>query len=162
MKHWILALFTAIFLTPAALAYDFVGSYKDWTVLKDTVNGEPVCYAMTRAEDKAPKSVEHGDVVFFVSFFRASSLPQASLRVSYDLREDLKASASVGGQSWKLYSVRNESFANNGDEQSIERAIRRGSELRVEATSTRNTRVAYHFSLSGSSAAIDKAKALCN
>lgn len=148
-------------LTPGAMAKEFVGEYKKWTVFKDTVNGEPICYAATRAEDKAPKSAEHGDVVFFVSYFRSSSMPQASLRVSYDLREDLKASARIGGSVWPLYTVRNEAFANNDDERAIERSLKRGSELRVEATSARDTEVAYHFSLSGSSGAIDKAASLC-
>ena len=41
------------------------------------------------------------------------------------------------------------------------RQLKRGSELRVEATSARNTRVTYHFSLAGSSAAIDRAASTC-
>lgn len=162
MKSWFPAFLLSLMLVPTASAYDFVGKYKDWSVFQDTVNGEPVCYAVTHAEDKAPKSAEHGDVVFFVSYFRSAQLPQSSVRVSFDLREDLKAKVRVGNSSWSLYAVRNEAFANNRDERSIEQALRKGSELRVEATSTRNTEVAYHFSLSGSSAAIDKAKALCN
>lgn len=162
MKPWIFALLASLFLTPAASAYDFVGKFKDWSVFRDTVNGEPVCYAAVRAEDKAPKSVTHGDVVFFVSYFRSETRPQSSLRVSFDLREDLKAKAKVGGQSWNFYAVRNEAFTSNDNENQIEQALRRGSELRFEATSSRNTEVAYHFSLSGSAAAIDKAKALCN
>ncbi len=162
MKHWVIAVLLSVLTIPAAQAYDYVGAYSDWSVFRDTVNGEPVCYAVTRAEDKAPKSVEHGDVVFFVSYFRSSNLPQSSLRVSYDLREDLKAKAVVSGRSWSLYSVRNEAFADNDNEQSIEQALRRGSTLRVEATSTRNTNVAYHFSLSGSANAIDKARSLCS
>lgn len=162
MKNWIIAFFLTAALTPSASAYDYVAAYKDWSVFKATSSGEPVCYAVTKAEDKAPKSTDHGEVFFFVSYFRSSSQPQASLRVAYNLREDLKAKAIVGGTSWSLYNVQNEAFASNDDEVSIERAIRKGSELRIEAVSERNTEVAYHFSLSGSSGAIDKAKALCS
>ena len=50
----------------------------------------------------------------------------------------------------------------NDDENAIVEAVRKGSDLKVEATSARNTEVAYSFSLTGSSAAIDKAKALCS
>ncbi|MFC6198138.1 hypothetical protein [Ponticaulis profundi] len=162
MKNWILAIALSAFAAPVAAAYDYVAGYESWSVYKDTIDGEPVCYAVTRATDKAPKSAEHGDVVFFVSYFRSSSMPQASLRVAYDLREDLKATAAVGGSSWSLYSVRNEAFANTDDETAIANALRRGSELKIEAMSQRNTNVAYHFSLSGSSNAIDKAKSLCS
>ena len=162
MKHCIIAVALSLFFVPAASAYDYVAGFNKWSVFKDTVNGEPVCYAVTRAEDKAPKSADHGDVVFFVSFFRSSQLPQSSLRVSFDLREDLKGKAIVSGRSYALYAVGNEAFVTNTDERSMEQSLKRGSELRVETTSGRNTEVAYSFSLSGSSNAIDKARALCN
>lgn len=161
MKHWIVAIVLSAVLAPAASAYDYVAAFQKWSVFKDNVNGEPVCYAVTRAEDLAPKSATHGDVVFFVSYFRSASLPQSSLRVSFDLREDLKGRAIVSGKAYSLYAVGNEAFVANADERSIEQALKRGSELRVETTSERNTEVAYEFSLSGSSQAIDKARSLC-
>lgn len=161
MKHWILAGLVGLAVAPSASAYDYVAAFKKWSVFKDTVNGEPVCYAVTRAEDLAPKSAQHGDVVFFVSFFRSSSLPQASLRTSFSLREDLKGKAIVSGRSYSLYAVGNEAFVGNSDERAIEQGLKRGSDLRVEATSARNTEVAYEFSLAGSAQAIDKARALC-
>ena len=162
MKQIVSLLALLAVAAPAANAFDYVAGYKDWAVYKDTVNGEPVCYATTRATDKAPKSSEHGDVIFFVTYFRSSRLPQNSLRVNYKFREDLPAKAVVSNRSWKLYSVANEIFANNEDETAISDALKRGSELKVEAMSERNTEVAYHFSLSGSSNAIDKAQALCS
>ncbi|MAP94922.1 MAG: hypothetical protein CMK07_08225 [Ponticaulis sp.] len=161
MKRFVIALLISIGLTPFANAFDYVAGYKDWAVYRDTVNGEAVCYATTRANDKSPKSANHGDVVFFVTYFRNSSLPQASLRVSFNLREDRPASAIISRNSWNMYAVRNEIFANNEDESAIANALRRGSDLKIEAISERNTSVAYHFSLSGSSNAIDKAKELC-
>lgn len=145
-----------------ATAFEYVAGFKDWAVYQDRVNGETVCYATTKASDKAPKSVRHGDVVFFVTYFRGSSQPQNSLRVAYDLREDVQGEVSVGRESWKMYAVKNESFAHDDDEGRITSAIRKGSELRVESTSARNTEVAYHFSLSGSAGAVDKARELCS
>ena len=52
-------------------------------------------------------------------------------------------------------------FAQDNDDARLVRQLKRGSELRVEATSSRNTRVTYHFSLKGSSAAIDRAASTC-
>ena len=161
MKYGSLFLPLLLLLQPAASAYDYVAGYKDWSVYQDTVQGEPVCYAVTRATDKSPKSATHGDVVFFVTFYQSTSMPQSSLRVDFDLREDLKARLAVGGSSWALYSVKNEAFANSDDETSIANSLKRGSELKVEAVSGRNTSVSYHFSLSGSANAIDKAQSLC-
>ncbi len=162
MKRFVAAFTLLASTVLPAQAFEYVGAFRDWTVYQDIVNGESVCFAATRAEDLAPRNVEHGDVVFFVTYFRNSQLPQASLRANFNFREDLPATAEVGGRSWMMYTARNEIFANNSDERAIEDAIKRGSELRLEAVSERDTEVAYHFSLACSSGAIDRARSLCS
>lgn len=153
--------FTLCLALPAS-AFDHIAGFRDWAVYQDRVNGETVCYATSKASDKAPKSVTHGDVVFFVTYFQGSNQPQNSIRVAYDLREDVQGEITVGRKRWKMYAVKKESFAHDDDERRITSAIRKGSELRVESTSARNTEVAYHFSLSGSADAVDKARELCS
>lgn len=139
-----------------------IGRFKDWTVFTDTSDGEAVCYAATEATDKAPKSSRHGDVWFYVTSWKSGRIKaQPSLKVGYDLRQDLPASARIGRATWSLFSAGNEAFAHDKDDASVLRALKRGSELRIEAISERNTQVAYHFSLAGSSAAIDQAAAAC-
>lgn len=154
--------FTAVAVAAAHAAPTAIGRYKDWTVFTETVNGETLCYAATEATDKAPKAADHGDVWFFVSNWRSGKArSQPSLKVGYELRADLPARASVGRSGWTLYGVGREAFAQDRDDSRIVSALRSGSELRVEAVSSRDTKVSYHFSLSGSAAAIDKASSLC-
>lgn len=139
-----------------------VGKYKDWTVFTDTINGETLCYAATEATDKAPKSADHGDVWFYVSSWRSGKARnQPSLKVGYELRGDLPGKARVGRSSWNIFGVGQEAFAQDRDDPALVRQLKKGRELRVEATSERNTRVTYHFSLSGSSSAIDRAASAC-
>ena len=139
-----------------------IGRYKDWSVFTDTANGETICYAATQATDKAPRAADHGDVWFYVTNWKSGrARNQPSMKVGYELREDLAPKASVGRSSWALFGVGREAFADDSDDSRIVSALRKGSELRVEAVSKRNTQVAYHFSLSGSAAAIDKASAIC-
>ncbi len=139
-----------------------VGKYKDWTVFTDTVEGQAMCYAATQASDKAPKSADHGDVWFYVSSWRSGKARnQPSLKVGFELRSDLPGKARIGTGNWTLFGVGREAFAQDRDDPKLVRQLKRGRELRVEATSRRNTRVTYHFSLSGSSAAIDRAAAAC-
>ncbi len=139
-----------------------IGHYRDWTVFRDTSAGEVVCYAATEATDKAPKSADHGDVWFYVtSWENGRARNQPSLKVGFDLREDLPPKAQIGRSSWSLFSAGREAFAIDEDDPKIVRSLKRGSELRIEAVSARDTAVAYHFSLSGSSAAIDKAASAC-
>jgi hypothetical protein len=156
-------LLSAILLAPLAeAAPTAVGRYKDWTVFTETVNGETLCYAATEATDKAPKAVNHGDIWFFVSNWRSGKArSQPSLKVGYELRSDMPARASVGRSGWTMYGVGREAFAQNRDDTRLVDAMRRGSELHVEAVSARNTKVSYYFSLSGSADAIDKASSAC-
>ncbi|MCA8890630.1 MAG: hypothetical protein KDA56_02130 [Hyphomonas sp.] len=139
-----------------------VGRYKDWAVFTDTNAGETICYAATQATDKAPKSADHGDVWFYVTSWKSGrARNQPSLKVGYGLREDLAPKLRVGRSAWSMFGAGSEAFADDKDDPRIVSALKKGSELRVEAVSQRNTQVAYHFSLSGSSAAIDKAAAAC-
>lgn len=139
-----------------------IANYKDWAVFSMEVDGDRVCYAATEATDKAPAAAEHGDVWFYVTSWKSGRVKaQPSLKVGFELRPDLAPSARIGRSSWALFSAGNEAFAHDQDDPRLVRALERGSELRVEAVSTRDTAVAYHFSLAGSSNAIDRAAAAC-
>lgn len=139
-----------------------VARFKDWVVFTDQVDGDRICYAATEATDKAPAAAEHGDVWFYVTNWKSGKArSQPSLKVGYELRPDLAPSARVGRSSWTLFSSGNEAFARDADDPKIVNGLKRGSELRVEAVSKRDTQVAYHFSLAGSSSAIDRAASAC-
>lgn len=139
-----------------------VNQYKDWVVFTEDSGGEKLCYAATKATDMAPKSADHGDVWFYVSNWQSGKARnQPSIKVGYDLRGDLPGKAKIGRSDWSLFGVGREAFAQDGDDTALVRQLKRGNELRVEATSNRNTRVTYHFSLSGSSSAIERAASVC-
>lgn len=164
MLSRVTCLFATLFLViPSAFAApSAIGKYKDWTVFTETVNGDTLCYAATQATDKAPKAAEHGDVWFFISNWRSGAATnQPSLRVGYTLREDLPGKARIGRSTWSMFSVGPQAFTEDRDDAKLVRQVKSGSELRVEATSARNTRVTYHFSLAGSSSAINRAATAC-
>ncbi len=140
-----------------------VAKYRDWSVFTETVNGDTVCYAATAADDLAPKGFEHGEVHFYVSTWKSGAArAQPSLKAGQDLRPDLAVTAQVGRQKWTMFSAGREAFALDTDDPALVAALKRGSELRVEAVTTRgDTRVTYHFSLAGSTDAIEKAAAIC-
>jgi len=139
-----------------------VGQFKNWVVYTDTIDGQTVCYAATEATDKAPKSSDHGDVFFYVTNWKSGAARgQPSLKVGFNLQEERPSRARIGRASWNMFSVAREAFAHDDDDPKIVSALKKGSELRVEAVSERGTAVTYHFSLSGSSAAIDRARSAC-
>lgn len=165
MKRMTIALLGCFFglqSLPASATPSVVRQYSDWIVFTEDVGGERLCYAATQATDKAPRSADHGDVWFYVSNWQSGKARnQPSLKVGYELRGDLPGKAKIGRYDWNLFGVGREAFAQDNEDAQLVRQLKRGSELRVEAKSARNTRVTYHFSLSGSSAAIDRAASTC-
>ena len=158
----VLGSFFALQSLPVSATPSVVRQYSDWVVFTEDVGGERLCYAATQATDKAPRSADHGDVWFYVSNWQSGKARnQPSLKVGYELRGDLPGKAKIGRSDWNLFGVGRKAFAQDSEDAQLVRQLKRGSELRVEATSARNTRVTYHFSLAGSSAAIDRAASVC-
>jgi hypothetical protein len=152
----------ALALAPAASAETkAIGRYKEWRVYTETVGKDLVCFAATSPADMSPKTVDHGDVDFFVATWKSGAASnQPSLKVGYDLRTDLAPEAIIGRDRFRMYASGAEAFFQDGQEKSLLAALKKGSELRIEAVS-KASRTAYEFSLKGASEAIDKARALC-
>ncbi len=139
-----------------------VGKFKAWSVYTDTRDGETVCYAATAATQKSPRSANHGDVWYYVTYWKGSDAQaQPSLKVGYDLKPERAPKTIVGRSSWQMFAAGPEGFAEDADDPRIIDALRKGSDLKVQAMSARGTSVSYTFSLSGSAAAIDEAAASC-
>jgi hypothetical protein len=157
-----LALLAGITIPCAFAEPTAIGRYNDWSVFTEKSGSDTICYAATAATDKAPRSAEHGEVWYYVTSWKSGrARNQPSLKVGFDLKDDAAGKVAVGRSSWTLFAVGPEAFADDADDRRIVDALKKGSELRAEAVSARNTQVAYHFSLKGSTAAIEKAAALC-
>jgi invasion protein IalB len=150
-------------LAPAASAdTKAIGRYKDWRVYTEGEGRNMICFAAVEPSDKAPKNVEHGEVTFYVASWKSgASANQPSLKVGYTLRKDLAPEAIIGRERFSMYAVGPEAFASDNKDSALVAALKKGSELRVEAASVKDARTAYHFSLKGSTEAIDKARSLC-
>lgn len=138
-----------------------IGRYKDWRVYTEGSGSSLVCFAATPASDLAPKNLAHGEVNFYVAAWKGRSANQSSLRVGYQLRADIAPAAVIGRDRFEMFAVGPEAFVPDDRESALVAAIKKGTELRVEAASVAEGRAAYHFSLKGSTEAIDKARSLC-
>lgn len=155
----------ALFTTAPAAAQEveFRGEYRDWRVYTRVENGERICFAFTDPQDAAPRSVDHGAVFFMVSSWASGIVSnQPSLMVGYEMRPENPPQISVGSSRYDFFVDGREGFMDDlDDEPALIRSMRRGSALRVTATSTRGTPTSYEFSLLGVSAALDRVNALC-
>ncbi len=150
-------------VAPAALAQSkAIGRYNDWRVYTEGEGRNMVCFAAVEPSDMAPKSASHGEVTFYVAAFKSgAATSQPSLRVGYTLRSDLAPQAVIGRDKFPMFAAGQEAFFPDDREKPLVEALKKGQELRVEATSVKDARTAYHFSLKGSRDAIDKARDLC-
>ncbi len=147
---------------PAVAESKAIGRYNDWRVYTEGEGRNLVCFAAVEAHDKAPKSVDHGEVVFYVAAWKSGAASnQASLRVGYSLRSDIAPAAVVGRDRFAMFASGSEAFVKDNRDGALVEAVKKGQELRIEAASVKDARTAYHFSLKGSRDAIDKARALC-
>ncbi len=147
---------------PAFADTKAIARYNDWRVYTEGEGRNLVCFAAVEANDKAPKSADHGEVVFYVAVWKSgASKGQVSLRVGYNLRTDIAPTAIVGRDKFAMVASGQEAFLKDDRDSTLIAALQKGQELRVEAASVKDARTAYHFSLKGSRDAIDKARALC-
>lgn len=152
-------------LSPAAAAADAqtVGVFKDWTVMVQETGNDRICFAVAEAKDKAPKSVNHGEIFFMVATWKSGvAANQPSFRAGYNLKDAPAPTIRIGAQKWDMYVSENESFIESAAaEQSLVSAMRSGADMRISATSGRGTATNYIFSLNGISAALERAKDAC-
>jgi invasion protein IalB len=149
---------------PAAAADPHtVALFKDWTVMVQETGNDKICFAVAEAKDMAPKSVNHGEIFFMIATWKSGvASGQPSFRAGYNLKDAPPPVIRIGSQKWDMYVSDNEAFVESASaEQAILAAMRQGADMRVSATSGRGTATNYVFSLSGVSAALDRAKEAC-
>ncbi len=154
-------------LSAPALAQDepqFRGEYSDWRVFTRNTEAGFSCYALSRPTDSTPRALEHGNVYFLVASWQSGAVEaQPSLLVGYDLRPTSPPQVRVGSDRFDMFADGQEGFLDDLDEEDdLVSSMKRGSVMRVTATTLDGAATAYEFSLSGVTAALQRAETLCN
>ncbi|WP_407658358.1 invasion associated locus B family protein [Maricaulis maris] len=167
IRHACLAFGLLTGLNAPAFAQDdpqFRGEYSDWRVFTRNTDAGFSCYALSRPTDSAPRAHEHGNVYFLVASWQSGAVEeQPSLLVGYDLRPTSPPQVRVGSDRFDMFADNQEGFLDDLDEEAdLIRSMRRGSVMRVTATTLDGAATSYEFSLSGVTAALQRVEALCN
>lgn len=139
------------------------GQYRDWRVFTRSTDAGLVCYALGRPTDSAPRAHAHGDVYFILSSWQSGAVEeQPNILVGYDMLPTSPPRVRVGSSRYDMFVDGHEGFMDDlEDEASLIRAMRRGSVMRITATTTSGVATSYEFSLSGVTAALQRVEALC-
>lgn len=167
LPHALAALAALPVLSVPASAQDdpqFRGEYRDWRVFTRNTEAGTVCYALSRPSDSSPRAHEHGNVYFLVASWQSGAMEeQPSFLAGYDLRPTSPPRIRVGSDRFDMFADGNEGFLDDlDDESSLVRSMRRGSVMRVAATTNDGVATSYEFSLSGVTAALQRVDALCS
>ena len=142
---------------------EFRGEYSDWRVFTRPTDNGLVCYALSRPTDSTPRAHDHGTVYFIVASWQSGAVEeQPNLLVGYDLRPTSPPEVRVGSDRFDMFTDGQEGFLDDLSEESqLVRAMKRGSVMRVTATTAAGVATSYEFSLSGVTAALQRVDALC-
>ena len=159
----VLCVVFAVSIAEAAAEPQTVATYKDWSVFVHDTGADRICFAAAEASDKSPKSVNHGDIFFLVATWKSGAANgQPSFRAGYNLQQAPAPTIRIGSDKWDMYSSDNEAFIESAaSEQSLINAMRKGSDMKISAMSSRGTATSYVISLSGVSAALDRVRDAC-
>ena len=141
----------------------FHGAERDWRVFTRGEGAERICYVQSAPRQANPANADHGDVFFLIaSWANGDAREQPSFLAGQRLRPDSPPRVRVGSNRYRMFVSEREGFVEDpGDEADLVDAMRRGAVMRIDATHADGTLVAYEFSLSGVTAALREADALC-
>jgi len=141
----------------------FHGAERDWRVFTRGDGADRICYVQSTPRESNPENTDHGDVFFLVaSWANGDAREQPSFLAGQMLRPDNPPGVRIGSDRYRMFVSEREGFVEDpGDEAELVEDMRRGSVMRVEATHADGTLVAYEFSLSGVTAALQQAGRLC-
>lgn len=148
---------------PASAEPQALATFKSWSVFVHDTGTDRICFAAAEASDKSPKTVNHGDIFFLVASWKSGAAAnQPSFRVGYELQTAPAPTVRIGSEKWDMYVSDNEAFIESAAaEQGLINAMRKGADMKISAMSSRGTATSYVVSLSGVSAALDRARDAC-
>lgn len=135
---------------------EFLGGYRDWDAFKERrADGETICYMISVPKDSQPRNVRRGEIYVIITHWpKAQIRNQVNVVVGYPLRENSKATASVDGRAFEMFTQGERAWAyDDKQDTDMTTAMKSGLRLVVKGTSSRGTNTTDNYSLSGFTAA---------
>lgn len=173
MKSWITtglavgALALTGTLATAQESSNRVAAKTDWSVFVEENPTE--CWGVSspkttvNSRDGKPVSVTRGDILLFVTFRPgAGAAGEVSFTGGYPFAGGSTVTVEVGDSSFELFTEGEWAWpASPEDDAKLVTALKRGSEAKLTARSSRGTRTEDTFSLMGFTAAMEEAEQRC-
>lgn len=153
----------------AAQTQQRVDAKRDWSIFQAGTEGQKICWIVSQptrtAAFRSGKSVRvnRGDIFLMVSIRPADGVVnEVSFISGYPFKKGSEVKTTVGSKDFTLFTEGENAWAPSADDDAaMVAAFRAGASAKVEGTSSRGTRTVDTFSLSGFTAALEAAGALC-
>ena len=159
----------AVLLAPSAvaLAQEDVGTFKYWTTFTQNDPDGKMCFIASQPQDKKYSQPINGrDPVFFM----VTSIPAKGIRnevstiIGYPFAPGSEVTVDVDGTKYKMFTSETQgdtAWAVADQQAALVEAMKSGHQMSVTAQSKRGTVTTDVYSLSGVTAALDKAASEC-
>ena len=137
--------------------------YKEWSAF--AASGTPkVCFALAQPKQSTPKGIKRGPVYFYISQWPADGVTnEVSVKMGYPFGPGAKATATVGGAKFDLFTKDEGAFVEKVDtELGLVEAMKKGSTLKIDGKSARGTATSDVYSLEGLSDALARIAKECS
>ncbi|HET6467235.1 MAG TPA: invasion associated locus B family protein [Geminicoccaceae bacterium] len=161
MRIWtlFLAVALALLLGDAASAQQqspkFVASYRDWHLWQYEGSGGTVCFIHSEPTREEGNYTRRGQAAVMVTRLPGElASEQVSVQPGYTYKSGSNVQLSIDNRSYSLFTRGEHAWANTPeDDKALIEAMKRGSDLKVRGTSTRDTFSLDTYSLLGFTAA---------
>ncbi|MFV0472894.1 MAG: invasion associated locus B family protein [Pikeienuella sp.] len=151
-------------------ANESVGAKKDWSIFKQGAAADRQCWIVSQPVSSRalrggkPVSVNRGDIYLMVAIRPGAQVKnEVSMIAGYPFRGGSSVKVAIGSDSFEMFTEGEGAWADSSESDGkIVDAMRRGSAAEITGVSTRGTTTIDRFSLSGFTAALDEARALCD
>jgi hypothetical protein len=165
MRSTIIALVLAPVLGSAALAQtpQFLGAHRDWTVYAFTEDGEKICYLASEPTKQEGIYTRRGNPAILVT--RRPSprvVDEVSVQPGYSYLEDSEVDVTIGDRKFSLFTRGEHAWTTSEEEdQALINAMKRGNDMTVRGTSTKQTYSLDTYSLLGFTAGYEAMVGAC-
>ena len=160
-----LALAASLLFTAAASAQQvrLLGEHRAWSSYAANDATGPVCFAMTKPESITPTPDGYSQAYVYVTNRPSENVTtEFNLVAGFTFQPDSKATVSVGGQSFNLFTQNDAAWLDDATQSAaLASAIRAGVDMVVEGTTAAGIKVTQTYSLSGATAAQQSINAEC-
>lgn len=151
----VLVLLACLTASASAQSVRLIGDFRDWSAYSASEGAGQVCFALSKPTEVAPRPDGFTEAYLYLTNRPAEGVRfEFNVVAGFTFAPDQPATASVGGQSFELFTERDAAWLLDPSlGERLAAAIRAGSTLTIDGVTEGGFRVQQVYSLSGATAA---------